>query len=101
MSHTPAARLARLKVEHPAWRIRAASADSPDEPAFTAEGPGDIIQVRTLDELELGLSLRTHRTAGRSTPALCLRDVTVADPPDRAADDAVRCDPAVTVPGLH
>jgi hypothetical protein len=99
MSRTPAGRLVRLKVEHAAWTIRAAAADSPDEAAFTAEGPGDIIQVRTLDELEAGLSLRTHRNAGRSAPALCVREV--ADPPDRAADDGCAAIRPSQAPGMH
>jgi hypothetical protein len=101
MSRTPAGRLARLKVEHAAWTIRATAADSPDEPAFTAEGPGSIIQVRTLDELEVGLNLRTQRNAGRSAPALCVREVTVADPPDRAADDGCAAIPPSQAPGMH
>jgi len=56
VSRTPAARLARLKVEHPAWTIRATAAENPDEPAFTAVGPGESIHARTLDELEASLS---------------------------------------------
>lgn len=49
MSRTPAAELARIKVNHPTWRIRAT-----DE-GFEAVRDGAQIQAATLTELEASL----------------------------------------------
>jgi hypothetical protein len=55
VSRTPGAHLARLKVEHPAWTIRATAEDSPQEPGWAAERPGGSIRALTLDALEIKL----------------------------------------------
>jgi hypothetical protein len=57
-SETPASHLARVRVQHPGWRIGhrdVEPASGPGASFYVATRPGERIQARTVGELEAAL----------------------------------------------